>query len=84
MVFTIYGHGGHLVHVTWIIYVHIGFPFIGCFILNLALIGQAVSEKKIFEYYGHIRASWGTIFFRIINLQSICPFPSTFSLQMTF
>ena len=28
MVFTIYGHGGHLGHVTWIIYVHIGFPFL--------------------------------------------------------
>ena len=26
-VFTIYGHGSHLGHVTWIIYIHIGFPF---------------------------------------------------------
>ena len=24
--FTIYGHGGHLGHVTWIIYIHIGYP----------------------------------------------------------
>ena len=29
-------------------------PFYRCFILNLALIGQAVSEKKMFEYYGKI------------------------------
>ena len=27
-VFTIYGHGGHLGHVSWIIYVHIGSPFL--------------------------------------------------------
>ena len=26
-VFTIYGHGSHLGHVTWIIYIHIGSPF---------------------------------------------------------
>ena len=25
--FTIYGHGGHLGHVTWIIYKHIDYPF---------------------------------------------------------
>ena len=24
---TIYGHGGHLGHVTWIIYINFGFPF---------------------------------------------------------
>ena len=23
-----YGHGGHLGHVTWFIYIHIGYPFI--------------------------------------------------------
>ena len=28
-----------------------------CFISNLALIGQAVSENKIFEYYGDIHVS---------------------------
>ena len=27
-VFTIYGHGGHLGHVTWISYLHIGSPFL--------------------------------------------------------
>ena len=43
--FTTYGHGGHLGHVTWIIYVHMGPPSYRCFISNLALIGQAVSEK---------------------------------------
>ena len=26
--FTIYGHGGHLGHVTWIFYIHIGSPFL--------------------------------------------------------
>ena len=26
--FTIYGHHGHLGHVTWIIYIHIDYPFL--------------------------------------------------------
>ena len=26
--FTIYGHGGHLGHVTWITYIHIGSHFL--------------------------------------------------------
>ena len=30
-------------------------PFLFCFIYNLDLIGQAVSEKKIFEYYVNMR-----------------------------
>ena len=30
-------------------------PSYRCFISNLALIGQSVSEKKSFEYYGNIR-----------------------------
>ena len=25
--FIIHGHGGHRGHVTWIIYIHVGFPF---------------------------------------------------------
>ena len=25
---NLYGHGGHLGHVTWIIYIHIGYPFL--------------------------------------------------------
>ena len=27
-VFTIYGHGGHLGHVTWTIYTNFGYPFL--------------------------------------------------------
>ena len=27
-VFTIYGHGSHLGHVAWIIYIYIGSPFL--------------------------------------------------------
>ena len=50
----------------------------------LTLIGQAVSEKKIIEQYGNIhvyclgdgdRTAPVDQIFRIINLQSICPFP---------
>ena len=47
MVFTIYSHGGHLGYVTWTIY------------SNLALIGLGVSEKMMFEYYGHIAPEQG-------------------------
>ena len=32
--FTIYGHGGHLGHVTWIIYIHIGYPFLLMFYIK--------------------------------------------------
>ena len=49
MVFTIYGHGGHLGHVTWIIYINFCSPFLRMLHMNLALIGPAVSEEKIFE-----------------------------------
>ena len=57
------------------------YPSYRCFISNLALIGQVVSEKKIFECYGDIHVSCHGVeadqpnIFRIINLQSICPFP---------
>ena len=49
-VFTIYGHGGHLGHVTWTIYTNFGSPFPRrLHIKKLALIGLAVSEEKMFE-----------------------------------
>ena len=35
LVFTIYGHGGNLGHVTWIIYIYIGNPFL--LMLNIKL-----------------------------------------------
>ena len=31
IVFTIYGHGGHLGHVTWAIYINFRFPFLRMF-----------------------------------------------------
>ena len=90
--FLPYGHGGHLGHVTRIIYVHIGSLSYRSFISNLVLTDLPVSEKKIFQHYGDIHlycpvvghASPWVQFFRIINFQSIYPFPSSFSLQMTF
>ena len=48
-VFTIYSHGGHLGHVTWTIYINFRSPFLRMLHINLALIGQTVSEEKIFE-----------------------------------
>ena len=43
---TIYGHGGHLGHVTWAIYTNFCSPFQR---RPHAFIGQAVSEEKMFE-----------------------------------
>ena len=57
--FTIYGHDGHLDHVTWTIYTNFGSP---CprrlHIKYLALIGQVVSEK-IFENGGRRQTTNG-------------------------
>ena len=67
-------------------------PSYRCFISNLALIGQAVSEKKIFEYLGDKHVSCPGVeadqplwynFFQ--NHKSSVHLPiSSFSLQMTF
>ena len=43
--FTIYGHGGHLGHETWTIYIKFCSPFPG----RLHMIGQVISEEKMFE-----------------------------------
>ena len=51
--FPIYGHGGHLGHVTWTIYINFRFPFSRRLHMKLALISQMISEK-MFENNGHI------------------------------
>ena len=33
--FTIYGHGGHLGHVTWIIYIHFGFSYLKILLIKV-------------------------------------------------
>ena len=45
-----YGRGGHLGHVTQMPQTNFRFPTQGGSTLNLALIGPAVSEKKMFEH----------------------------------
>ena len=50
----LYAHGGHIGHVTLIIYKHCSTSLI----LNLASIGQGVSEREIFENVG-LRADNG-------------------------
>ena len=49
-VFTIYGHGGHLGHVTSIISSDFISLYLKAFIKNLVLIGKVVSEKIWFEF----------------------------------
>ena len=49
MVFTIYGHGGHLGHVTWIIYINFRSPFLRMLHVKFGFDCSVVSEEKIFE-----------------------------------
>ena len=59
--------------------------------INMALIGQAISEEKIFEYYGNIHVRvycpglgadepLGSFFSESLMFQSYSPFPARFSL----
>ena len=63
-VFAIYSHGGHLGHVTWTIHINFHCPFLMMLKKSLALIGQVVSEEKMFEYnmvkYMHLALGQGT------------------------
>ena len=52
-VFTIYGRGCHLGHVTRIIYINFCSPYASRLHMKFTLICQAVSEK-MFENNGHI------------------------------
>ena len=65
MVFTIYSHGGHLGYVTWTIYSNFHSPFLTMLNLMFGFDWASVSEKMMFEYYGHIiqlfHASAGSI-----------------------
>ena len=49
MVFAIYSHGGHLGHVTLTIFIKYCSSIPRTLILNLALIGQVVTEKNKFH-----------------------------------
>ena len=49
-VFIIYGRGGHLGHVTQMPQTKFRFPYPRR--LHMNLVGQAVSEKKMFEHCG--------------------------------
>ena len=50
MVFTIYGHGGHLGLVTRTMSSDFHFLYLKAFIQNLIKIGTVVSEKMKFEF----------------------------------
>ena len=50
-VFTIYGHGGHLGHVTSIMSLYFQISvYLKAFIKNLVQIGKVVSEEILFEF----------------------------------
>ena len=56
-VFTIYGRGGHLGHVTSIMSSNFHFHVPKAFIQNLVKIGTVVSEKIPFEFL-HVQDLW--------------------------
>ena len=47
-------HGGHLGHVTLVFRYALVPLSCRCLLLNFALIGHAVTEEKMFEYYGNV------------------------------
>ena len=48
--FTLCGHYGHLGQARWVFNTCIGSPSYKCFIYDLVLIGQTVSEQERFKY----------------------------------
>ena len=52
--FTIYWLGGHLGHVTLTMFIYFLSPSQRSLHINVALISQAVLEKRVFENGGHI------------------------------
>ena len=58
--FTSYGHGGHIGPVTWIIYIHIGFPFLYMLHFKLGLDLPAVSEEKTLKMWTNGRMDAGS------------------------
>ena len=87
-IFTIYRHGGHLGHMTLTIYINFLSPFLRRLHIKLALIGQAVSEEKMFGNNGYVHVyspgvrvvnPWGQMFFINSIIQSIYSFAARFS-----
>ena len=60
-VFTIYGHGGHLGHVTCIIYIHFRSPFLYMLPIKFGFDWQRGFRKKIFENRGRRTTDGRTI-----------------------
>ena len=73
-VFTIYGHGSHLGHLTCTIYANFRSPFLRMLHINLAFIGQAVSEKmfEIVDDHDHDdgRRSMGILSAHLVSLKA--------------
>ena len=57
-VFTIYGHVGHLGHVTWIIYIHIGSPFLQMLHIRLKH-NQGGHLGFTFFFFQKMNFKWG-------------------------
>ena len=53
-IFTMYGHGGRLGHVTKIIFIDLCLLFPSRIHIKMALTGKTISEKKRFEHNDHI------------------------------
>ena len=65
---SIYGHGGHLGHVSWIIWTNFHSLTHKAFTWNLALMGPEASEQKIFWKY---KSEWPWTSLSIFPYKSI-------------
>ena len=90
------GHGGHLGNVVWF-YTHTGSAFLLMLLMNFGFDCPSVFRGNVImmsKYYGNIHVYCtgvganepleSNFMFRIIDIQSYCPFPARVSLQMAF
>ena len=66
-VFTIYGHGGHLGHVTNIILLNFISLYLKAYIINLVKNGPVVSEKASFNFHMLMTVDQGQEMTLILN-----------------
>ena len=91
--FAIYNHGGHLGHVTLTIYTNFHFPFLTMLHIKFGFDWPSSFREEclnIMIIYMYIAPGqgqttpWGQNIFININILCICPFPTSFALQITF
>ena len=84
LIYHIYGHEGHFGHVTWIIYVHIGPPFLKILHIKIGFDWfqrrRCLNNIHVFSSGAGANDPLGFFFFFFININilSICSFAASF------